>query len=333
MATIKDVAAAAGVSVATVSRVINNGPKVGEQTRERVKAVMAKLDYRPNANARALVTQRNPTLGLVIGEISDPFFASLANGVAQICRESKVQLLISTSLVNAESEQQAIETLLEQRCQSMVVHAKSLSNETLLAYAARESGMVFINRCLPELTKRCVWLDNYAGGQIAARHLLSLGHRQIAFINSNYEIEDPRQRLNGALNVLLEAGLSPQSLIIETASPNEQGGEQAAQNLLAQGALPTAIMTYNDAMAAGVIAVLRDNQVQVPEAISVIGFDDVLLSRYLRPKLTTMRYPIEIMAAAAAKIALSAAGGPPYTASSHLYKPTLVKRHSVTSVV
>jgi len=328
MATIKDVAAAAGVSVATVSRVVNNGPKVGAQTRERVRKAMDELGYRPNANARALVTQRSPTLGVVLSELTDPFFATMAGGVEKVARSHNMQMLLSTGYVEAETERRAIETLLEQRCQSIVLHSKALDDQTLIRYAGQVPGLVLINRYIPELESRCVWLDNEAGGEIATRYLLSLGHRQIACVTSAYEIEDPVLRLSGVHRALAEdhQGLEPTA--IEKGMPNEEGGEMAAQNLLAKGIKMTAIVVYNDAMASGVISVLRDNGLRVPEDISVIGFDDVLLARYVRPKLTTMRYPIEMMAMEAANMALALAAGA-LPSGSHKYIPPLVKRNSV----
>ncbi|MEE1675994.1 substrate-binding domain-containing protein [Agarivorans aestuarii] len=329
MATIKDVAAAAGVSVATVSRVVNNGPKVSAKNRDLVKKVMLELGYRPNANARALVTQTNPTLGLVFSELTDPFFATLAGGVEKVTRNNNIQLLISNGLVSAESEKRAIETLLEQRCQALVVHSKALSNQALIDYAEAVPALVLINRYIPEIAHRCVWLDNQAGGEAAARHLLSLGHKNIACITSSYDIEDPRLRLEGVKSVLSEQGMPLAEHAIASSDPNEIGGEIAAQNLLARGLDFTALIVYNDSMASGAITVLCDNGYRVPEDVSVIGFDDVLLSRYLRPKLTTMRYPIEMMAMEAAEMSLALASGES-VAPIHKYVPTLVKRDSVS---
>ncbi|WP_026958201.1 substrate-binding domain-containing protein [Aliagarivorans taiwanensis] len=331
MATIKDVAAAAGVSVATVSRVINNGPKVSDKNRAKVKQVMVDLGYRPNANARALVTQSSPTLGLVFSELTDPFFATLAGGVEKIAREHHRQLLISNGLVSADTERQAIETLLEQRCEALVVHSKALSDDELIAYAEANPAMVLINRHIPQIAHRCVWLDNRAGGEAAGRYLMSLGHQKIACVSSRYHIEDPQLRLEGLQQALAEAGQPLADIAIEHGDPNQTGGEVATQNLLSKNLGATAIVVYNDAMASGVISVLTDNGYRVPEDVSVIGFDDVLLSRYLRPKLTTMRYPIEMMAMEAAEMALSLSSGKTVS-DCHKYVPTLVKRDSVLAL-
>ena len=145
MATIKDVARLAGVSVASVSRVLNNGPKVSKKTIENVTRVMKDLNYSPNANARAFVTQKSTTLGVVIPALIDPFFASLAHGFEQVARQNNRQLLLSTGLVSAETEMQAINLLIERRCDVMVVHSKKLSDEVLIELANKVPGIVLID--------------------------------------------------------------------------------------------------------------------------------------------------------------------------------------------
>ncbi|MBU2918862.1 LacI family DNA-binding transcriptional regulator [Psychrosphaera sp. F3M07] len=330
MSTIKDVARIANVSIATVSRVVNNGPKVGAKTREKVLSIMQELGYTPNANARALVTQKNTTIGVVIPDLTDPFFASLANGVDTIARKFNMQLLLSTGQMSEESEREAINLLLERRCDAFVVHSKKLSDQELIELAQRIPGLILIDRYIESIKHRCVWLDNYEGGRIAARHLISLKHQHIACINSKYVIDDPQLRLQGFADELEHANHQINSELIVTSEPNQQGGEIATQALLAKGLPFSAIFVYNDAMAIGVISTLEDNGYRVPIDVSVIGFDDVLLSRYSRPKLTTLHYPIEEMAAQAATLALEFRNGTDHDLHTvpHKYIPRLVKRES-----
>ncbi|GAA6186215.1 LacI family DNA-binding transcriptional regulator [Aliiglaciecola sp. NS0011-25] len=332
MATIKDVARIAGVSVASVSRVLNNGPKVSQKTIEKVTKVMAELNYSPNANARALVTQKSTTLGVVIPDLVDPFFASLAQGVEQVARQRNMQLLLSTGLVSAETEMQAINLLIERRCDVMVVHSKKLSDETLIELSKKVKGLVLIDRYIEEIAHRCVWLDNFEGGKIAARHLLALNHQQLACITSTHQIDDPQLRVKGFKQELSKAQLTINSELIEIGEPTLQGGELAAQKLLASGASFSAIFVYNDAMAIGAISTLEDNGYKVPADISILGFDDVLLSRYSRPKLSTLNYPIEEMAQQAANIALELLAEKNATLDKKSYKyiPRLVKRESTS---
>ncbi|WP_064791524.1 LacI family DNA-binding transcriptional regulator [Shewanella woodyi] len=337
MSTIKDIARVAGVSVATVSRVVNNDPKVKEKTKQKVTKVMLELNYTPNANARALVTQKNTTIGVIIPSLTDPFFASLANGVEQVARQQSMQLLLSTGLVSAESERQAINLLRERRCDVMVVHSKKLTDDELIALSEQIPGLVLIDRHIEQISHRCVWLDNLEGGKIAARHLLALNHQKFASISSKYQIEDPGLRLEGFTRELTGAGFAIDKELIEYGEPNLQGGEIATQHLLSSGKTFSALFVYNDAMAIGAISTLEDNGYRVPRDISVIGFDDVLLSRYSRPKLSTLNYPIEEMAQQAANLAIeltkerkTAKDDHKVESKTNKYVPRLVKRESTS---
>lgn len=332
MATIKDVAKEAGVSTATVSRVINNADKVGEKTRLLVQGVMERLGYTPDANARALVKQKNATIGVVIPDITDPFFALLANGVEQVARQNNMQLLLSTGKVSAESELEAINLLIQQRCDAIVFHSKKLDDTTLIQLSKRHPGLVLIDRYIAEIANKCIWLDNLEGGKIAGRHLMSLGHQKFAFINSEYDIEDPKLRFAGFSEIVSNAGieLDPNAIVMK--SPTLRGGELAAQELLAQNTNFTAVFAYNDAMAIGAISVFEDNGFRVPNDVSIIGFDDVLLSNYSRPKLTTLHYPVEKMAKHAAELAIAYSGDCDSKLGELKYIPFLVKRESTIRV-
>ncbi|WP_218354300.1 LacI family DNA-binding transcriptional regulator [Alteromonas lipotrueiana] len=333
MATIKDIANAAGVSLATVSRVINNGPKVGDKTRERVKKIMLEMGYRPNANARALVTQKSASLGVVIAELLDPFFATLAHGIETVTRRHNVQILMSAGSIEKQTELKAIETLLEHRVEAMVVHSKALDDETLIEFARQVPGFVLINRYIPEISHRCVWLDNVTGGRLMAEHMIKSGHKDIAVISSRYQIVDPIQRIEGIEQAFAQAGLTLPTSHIEYATPDQEGGEKAMQNLLAKSIPFTGVLAYNDAMASGAITMLQDHHVDIPSQVSIIGYDDVLLAKYCRPKLTTLRYPVEMMAAKAAELALAyARGEKPQMGSTYKYTPTIVKRESVVNI-
>ncbi|ASP48856.1 LacI family DNA-binding transcriptional regulator [Cognaticolwellia beringensis] len=331
MSTIKDVARIAGVSIATVSRVVNNGPKVGSKTREKVSLVMKELGYTPNANARALVTQKSTTIGVVVPELTDPFFASLASGVDKIARVNNMQLLLSTAQQSAESERAAINLLIERRCQAIVLHSKKLPDAELIALCEKMPGLILIDRLIENIKDKCVWLDNEEGGKIAARHLMSLGHKEVACISSKYQIEDPTLRLKGFSQEYRRAGIEINAEHIEYGEPNQQGGEVATQRLLASGHKFSAIFVYNDAMAIGAISTLEDNGYKVPQAVSVIGFDDVLISRYSRPKLTTLHYPVEEMAQQAALLSLNKPiEHEKLNNGGYKYIPHIVKRESTS---
>ena len=243
-----------------------------------------------------------------------------------------MQLLLSTGLVSAESEMQAINLLIERRCDVMVVHSKKLPDQVLIELSNKVAGLVLIDRYIEEIAHRCIWLDNIEGGKIAARHLLALNHKNFACIASKYQIDDPLLRLQGFQSELKSAGVDIAPSLIEHGEPTLQGGEVATQHLLASGKRFSALFVYNDAMAIGAISTLEDNGFKVPSDISVLGFDDVLLSRYSRPKLSTLNYPIEEMAMQAANIGLELSDKNTELNKDKNYKhiPRLVKRESTS---
>ena len=190
-------------------------------------------------------------------------------------------------------------------------------------------GMVLINRIIPGYEKRCVALDDRYGAWLATRHLIQQGHTRIGYLCSNHPISDAEDRLQGYYDALRENNLPCNDRLVAYGEPDESGGEQAMTELLGRGRNFTAVASYNDSMAAGAMGVLNDNGIEVPAEISLIGFDDVLVARYVRPRLTTVRYPIVTMATQAAELALALADKNPPPDITHLFSPTLVRRHSV----
>ncbi|ENM5904632.1 substrate-binding domain-containing protein [Vibrio mimicus] len=329
MATIKDVAREAGVSVATVSRVINKSPKASQASIDVVSLAMHKLGYRPNAAARALVNQSTNTIGVLVSDVSDPFFGTLVKAVDTVAHREGKHLLIGNGYHRAEEERRALELLINSRCDALVIHSKALPDEELIEYANEVKTLVLINRHIPQLADRCISLDNQKGAYLATDFLIRQGHRNIACISSSHQIEDADQRIAGYQQALDEHGISLSSSYIEKASPDSEGGEQAMTNLLVKSLPFTAVVAYNDNMAAGALLVLEENGHSVPEQVSVIGFDDALISRYLRPRLTTVRYPIQLMAEKATQLALALATDAPRENDPMIFSPTIVRRDSV----
>lgn len=332
MATIKDVAKEAGVSVATVSRVTNNSPKASAASIASVTAAMKKLGYRPNANARALVSQSTKTVGVLVSDVSDPFFGTLVKAVDDVAHQHGKHILIGNGYHNAEEERQAIELLINSRCDALVIHSKALPDEELIRYAQEVEALVYINRNIPELPGRCISLDNYKGAYLATEQLIRHGHTNIACISSSHQIEDVDQRLAGYLEALKANNIEFSKSYIEYGEPDSDGGEKAMTNLLTKSLPITAIVAYNDNMAAGALSVLEENQFELPSQMSIIGFDDALIAKYLYPRLTTIRYPIKMMAEKAAQIAISLSNNETIDTDLLVYSPTLVQRNSVARV-
>lgn len=329
MATIKDVAKEAGVSIATVSRVINKSPKASKASIASVTQAMTKLGYRPNAAAKALVSQSSNTVGVLVGDVSDPFFGSMVKAVDNVAHEHGKHILIGNGYHSADEERKAIELLINNRCDALVIHAKGLSDQELIGYAKEVKGLVFINRYIPELAERCIALDNHKGAYLATEYLIRHGHSKIACLASSHQIEDSEQRIQGYLAALKDNNIELSSNYIEYGEPNNDGGESAMTNLLTKSLEISGVVAYNDYMAAGALSVLDENGIKVPDQISMIGFDDGLIARYISPRLTTIRYPIAMMAERAARLALDLAKEQKGNEEALMFTPTLVRRNSV----
>ncbi|GLR73676.1 substrate-binding domain-containing protein [Aliivibrio sifiae] len=329
MATIKDVAKEAGVSVATVSRVVNKSPKASKAAIESVNAAMTKLGYRPNANARALVSKSTNTIGVVVADVSDPFFGSLIKAVDGIARANNKHLLIGNGYHDAQTEKEAIELLINNRCESLVIHSKGLSDEELVQFANEVKGLVIINRHIPEIAERCISLDNELGSLLATEYLIENGHQHIAYINSSQDIDDSHQRHFGYVTALKKHNLSINDMLFSAAEPTDEGGAVAMQTLLNKDINFTAAVCYNDYMAAGALSTLEEHNIAVPNKISLMGFDNGLIAKYLHPKLSTMDYPIQAMAEQAAELSLALAKENNTTIKGTIFKASLIKRDSV----
>ncbi len=329
MATIKDVAKEAEVSIATVSRVINKSPKASKASVESVTKAMAKLGYRPNAAAKALVSQSTNTVGVLVGDVSDPFFGTLIKAVDTVAHQDSKHILIGNGYHDAEKERCALDLLINSRCDALVIHAKGLSDQELIAYAQEVKSMVIINRHIPELADRCISLDNYKGAYLATEFLIRQGHTKIACLASNHKIEDADERVKGYLAALSDNQITLPHSYIEYGEPNSDGGEIAMTNLLSKSLDITGVVAYNDYMAAGALSVLDENGIAVPRQVSMMGFDDGLIAKYIQPRLTTVRYPIQMMAEKAAQLALSLAKKENREPETIIFSPTLVRRDSV----
>jgi len=328
----KDVALRAGVSVATVSRVINNTAYVEPVTRERVEKAMRDFNYHRNAAALALAKRSGNMLGLLTGNLDDPFFSRLARGIEDITRKEGIRLMVCSGGHQPELEKSGLDFLINQGCEAIVAHVTRMSEDDILRYAAHTPALVVINRYLPAIANRCIWLDNVNAAQNATRMLISHGHRKIACITSDLPIDDRTQRIEGYRLAMAGAGIIvPHSWII-SAPFNEGGGELAAERVLASGQSFTAVVTFNDVMAAGMMRIFHQKKIRMPEDISVVGFDDIALAKYLHPSLTTVHYPVEKMARRAASLALQLNAGATAAPQNNGFSADLVLRDSVATL-
>ncbi|HZJ08294.1 MAG TPA: LacI family DNA-binding transcriptional regulator [Trueperaceae bacterium] len=325
MATIKQVARLADVSVATVSRVLN-GVRVTEANRVAVMAAVTELDYRPNVFARSLATNRSGTVGVVVNEIASPFYGGIVQGIESVVERYGMHLIVSSSHADSERERVAIEFLRDQRCEALVLVAEALTDSELLTLAQHEIPLVIVGRYVDALAAQCIYLDNTLGGYLATRYLLDRGHRRIAHITANLSIKDARDRADGYRSALAEAGVPADESLIVAGDSTETGGQRSMRQLLDAGHELSAVFAGNDQTAAGALLVMRERGVLVPDDVSLVGYDDVHLANYLYPALTTVRQPFREMGRAAARLALPERSEGEVTMR---FEPELVERSSV----
>lgn len=288
--TIKDVAREAGVSVATVSRAINDQGNVAPAVRERVLAVARALDYAPHQAARALSSRRTHTIGVVLPDLHGEFFSELIRGIGQVARAHRLHLLLSSDHGDP-AEQGAALLAMRGRVDGVLLMAPTGEGTRFLAdHLSPTLPAVLVNTSDPEGRRPSVAVDGYGGARAMVRHLVAMGHRHIHFIAGPADNRDARERRRGYEDELA-ASLPGQAPHVLPGDFEEASGARAALGLLA-GDLPDAVFAANDAMAIGCLRVLADAGVDVPGDIALAGFDDIPLARHVRPSLTTMRTDI-----------------------------------------
>lgn len=332
MATIREVSRLARVSMATVSRVLNDTVPVADETRARVLDAVTKLDYRPNAFARSLATNRSGGLGVIVKALSSPFFSPMLDGIESIAESQGMHLMVSSGHVDARTEKRALEFLVERRPDALILDVEGLSDEFLAELANGSIPIFIIGRLVPVLAERCVYLDNIAGGLLMTNHLLEQGHTRIAHITGLLAMHDSRERLAGYRRALEDAGLEFDEALVVESDFQEEGGERAISELLERDTEFTAVFAANDQMAAGALVALREAGRDVPDDVSLVGHDDVLLARYLYPALTTARQPIFEMGAAVTSMALASVGADTKEVKNR-FEPTMMARSSVRALV
>ena len=330
MATIYEVSEHAGVSLATVSRVINNNEKVAKKTREKVLKAMEELGYRPNTIAQSLASKRSNSVGVLIPELHGPFFGIMLSSVEAELRKSGKNVIITAGHSDEQQERERLEFLLSGNCDVLILHVYSLSDEYLVELSKGPVPIVLLNRLVPEIASRCISLDNEYGGYIATKHMLEAGHRKLAYISGPHWKFDSFRRFSGHKRAMAEFGIDFDQRLLFEGDFEEASGREGMRTLFRTGINFTGVVCSNDEMAAGAIDVARDKGLRVPEDMSVIGYDDVAFAKYLRPKLTSITCHIDQMGQMAARCALKYGYAKKDLNIQNMFKPSVVKRASVS---
>lgn len=324
---LKDVAEAAGVSVATVSRLLNGTLQLPAETRERIETAIRDLRYEPNPHARRLSRGRSDTIGLVVPDIANPFFATLVAAVEQEADKRGLSLHVT---LNRPGREISYVTALARNHVDGLIFVTNHPDDGVLAGLINQTGkVVIVDEDVPDAVVPKLFCDNEEGGYLAGRHLAERGHRRIVYIGGPQDMISTRRRYRGLERALLEAGM-PFDVTRYEGSFSVEFGREAARRFIEEGMPATAIFASSDEIAIGLVEVLRAQGVSIPDEISVIGFDDVGPLHLFSPPLTAIRQPVRALGERALALLLETNWqNSDSLASEELLPVEIVVRHSV----
>lgn len=326
--TLLDIARAAGVSVTTASRALNHKGEIAPVKRARILDVAHRLGYVPNASARALVSGRTKTLGVVVNNNASPVYALLLRGVEDVANAAGFGLLFSNS---ADSQEQALDCLAMLRSKNVDgILLTPVQTDDRDVRRLQHLGLPFVLvlRHFPEIATDYVVVDNAAGATLVTRHLLDLGHRRIAHLAGPAHTSTGRERLAGYRQALGERGVPVRDDLVTHQPYTVDGGYAGARQLLGRPGPPTAIVAATDLQAVGVLKAARELGVRVPDDLALAGGDDIELAEFLEVPLTTFRQPARAIGARGAQLLLARLAGDDQPPQAIVFEPTLVVRRS-----
>jgi len=328
---IKEVAKEAGVSVGTVSNVINRPDAVSEETRARVLATIERLGYVRSESARQLRAGHSRIVGLLVLDMANPFFVDVAGGAERAAREAGLGVMVCNSAQSAREEADYLELFTEQRVRGVLVTPADATGRNLESFRRHGIPFVFVDREVPDAEGCSVSVDDVEGGALAARHLLDQGHRALAYVSGPMRLAQCRDRRTGALSALREAGVGESALRhVEVERLDVAGGRDAGARLLGMSPCPTAVFCANDLLALGVLQALYAAGVSVPGGVALVGYDDIEFAAAAAVPLTSVRRPAFRMGRTAAELLIEETGE---AAEAHRHRrivlrPELVVRGS-----
>jgi LacI family repressor for deo operon, udp, cdd, tsx, nupC, and nupG len=324
--TVKDVAKSAGVGVMTVSRVINNSGYVSQSTRERVTNAIRELGYTQNMTARSLSSRKSQVLAIIIPDMTNAFFSSIARGAERTARRHGYHVLIGDSEGTVENERAFVETAVSRMADGVILVAPRMGEAEIRRADARIPAVV-VDRGMRTPGIGDVYVDNKRGSHDVVEYLISMGHRRIGFVSGPRNVQNSRRRRAGYESALREHGLAVDARLVCPGAFMCEDGIAACDHFLDLSRPPTAVFCSNDLMAIGLLRRARERGLSIPEDLSIVGFDDIPLAEWVTPALTTVRHPMLEMGTYSVELLLTRVKGAPLGPSKRL-ENTLVVRES-----
>ncbi|WNC69392.1 LacI family DNA-binding transcriptional regulator [Thalassotalea nanhaiensis] len=330
MATIYEVSELAGVSLATVSRVMNNNAKVSEKTRTKVLQAMDELGYRPNSIAQSLASNRTNSVGVLVSELHGGFFGFIMDGIENELRLANKHIIITTGHSDEAQEKSAIEFLISRKCDALILLTDSVDDDYLVSIS-KTIPTVLVNRKVDEMAQNCISLNNELGGYLATKALIEKGHKDIAYISGPDWKVDSHDRLVGHQRALAEHDITYQNDLFYQGDFNEGTGFEGYNELTAAPTKFTAIACGNDEMASGAMKAARKQGLNLPKDLSIVGFDNNMFASYLYPELTTIDNSAYLMGKMATDIILKNVYKQDDIAIQNVFEPKLITRNSIAT--
>ncbi|NUY57356.1 LacI family DNA-binding transcriptional regulator [Salinivibrio sp. EAGSL] len=328
MITIKEVAELANVSQSTVSRSINGHSSVKESNRQKVFDAIEKLGYRPNSFAQALASSRSNSIGMLVGSLDSPFYGPLMHHTERVIRNHNNHLIVTSGQESYDKEKDSVEFLMNKGVDGLILHSDILSDDELISVVDRKPATIILNRHIPDIEENCIYLDNEYGGYLATHYILSQGHQHVGCITGQLSKGDSRDRLQGYRAALNKFHIPYNPHYVIEGRFDYQSKDMHIQRLLDRAPEITAIFCQNDNIALSVYDVATERGLAIGKDLSVVGFDNDYRSTHVRPRLTSVNFPVAEMGEQAANCVLAMVQDIPMHKQRPLL-PTLIERDSV----
>jgi LacI family transcriptional regulator, galactose operon repressor len=332
MVTIKDIAKELGISASTVSRALSDSSLVNDKTKHAILQVAERLGYQRNELARALVKGSSGAIGLLVPDITNPFFSDIARGVGEIADGIGVGLILCNTNGRIDRELNYVQLMRRKRVDGLLLCSTTIEAPYLKELALSRIPFILVSRLSGQQDAPFVITDDHAGARLAVEHLVDLGHRSIGFIGGPENVQASRDRMGAYLDVLHENNLPTLSILRSYAGFTQAAGRQAAQQMLVIPKRPTAIFAANDVTALGVLEVAEGLGLRIPEDLSLVGYDDISYASLPRIQLTTIAQPAVEMGQIAANWLLAAIADPATTKLQRTLTPRIVVRSTTAPV-
>jgi LacI family transcriptional regulator len=330
MATIYEVSELASVSLATVSRVINNNTRVSEKTRQKVLDAMAELGYRPNSIAQSLASNRTNSVGILVSELHGPFFGQMMAGIESELRAAGKHVIITTGHSEEDKEKEGIEFLISRNCDAIILHVEAVTDEYLIDLCKGKIPVYLMSRLVNDISENCISLNNELGGYLATKAAIDQGHSDIAYIGGPQFKADSQDRLTGHKRALSESNIPFIDDLFFEGDFKETGGSDGLKHFISKHQNFSALVCANDEMASGSITYAREHGFSLPDDLSIIGFDNIIFAQHTYPKLTTIDNPVNLMGHMAAKLVLKNIYQRKNISITHFFEPSLINRDSLS---